>query len=471
MPRVSLTVALAAVASLAALLCAEGSARASGLYVTDRGVRPLGRGGAFVAGADDLGAIWYNPAGIADAGTSILVDASYLDYSTDYTRQSQVVDANNTVRAYQSTPTHGSTPFLPIPTLAGSLVLDKARTLTLAAGIFAPYTAITSYPADAASRYSLVSLNGSALVEGGLWLAYKPIEQIRIGAGFEFLAGSFSSSVAFNANPADRLIAAPEDSKYDAFTQLNVGPIFAPSGSGGVTFVPEKHVRIGISGQLPYSIDAPATIKVRLPNAVEFDNASQVGTDAHVKFTLPAVFRAGIEVRPTDALRIEATFVREFWTTHHDISLAPDNVTLVNVTGFPSPFKVGAISLPREFDNANSYRIGAEYTVKAGAHVLDLRAGFNYDESAIPPAYLSTLTVDMAKYTAALGAGFHVNAHWRIDAVYAHVFMSDTTVSPAEAQVPRINPVKGNPTATEAINGGVYSARADVFGLGVNYRF
>jgi hypothetical protein len=37
--------------------------------------------------------------------------------------------------------------------------------------------------------------------------------------------------------------------------------------------------------------------------------------------------------------------------------------------------------------------------------------------------------------------------------------------------VPRVNPVKGNPTQTEAVNGGMYAARADVLGVGLNYRF
>ncbi|HTJ83123.1 MAG TPA: hypothetical protein VL400_15500, partial [Polyangiaceae bacterium] len=41
--------------ALACALAASSEAHAGGLYVTDRGVRPLGRGGAFVAGADDLG--------------------------------------------------------------------------------------------------------------------------------------------------------------------------------------------------------------------------------------------------------------------------------------------------------------------------------------------------------------------------------------------------------------------------------
>ena len=49
-------------------MLAAAPADAGGLYYADRGVRPLGRAGAFVAGADDPGAITYNPAGMFDAG-------------------------------------------------------------------------------------------------------------------------------------------------------------------------------------------------------------------------------------------------------------------------------------------------------------------------------------------------------------------------------------------------------------------
>jgi long-chain fatty acid transport protein len=58
-----------------------------------------------------------------------------------------------------------------------------------------------------------------------------------------------------------------------------------------------------------------------------------------------------------------------------------------------------------------------------------------------------------------------------LDAVYSHVFASDVTVTPQEAAVPRINPVKGNPTQTASVNGGTYAARADVLGVGMQYLF
>ena len=74
-----------ACALLAAAAAASSAqpADAAGLYFADRGVRPAGRAGAFIAGADDLGAIWYNPAGIVDAQSSVLVDFSWLRFTSD----------------------------------------------------------------------------------------------------------------------------------------------------------------------------------------------------------------------------------------------------------------------------------------------------------------------------------------------------------------------------------------------------
>jgi len=102
---------------------------------------------------------------------------------------------------------------------------------------------------------------------------------------------------------------------------------------------------------------------------------------------------------------------------------------------------------------------------------LDLRAGLAYETSAIPPAYESPLTVDMNKFTVSVGMGIHIGKHWRFDMVYAHVFEADVTVSPSIAAVPPINPVQGNPTPTTPINGGTYTAEADVLGAGLNYAF
>jgi long-chain fatty acid transport protein len=470
--------AVAALAAIATTWIAPNDAHAAGLYFSDRGVRPLGRGGAFVAGADDFNATWYNPAGLADAGSSFLLDSSWLNFSSTFARQTNVPSANGTVYTDTFPTVSGSTKFLPIPTIGGTYALGP---VTLALGAFAPYTAVASYPltlgdgtTPSPSRYSLVSLDGSALVVTGLWAAFKPAKWVRLGLGVEALVGNFDSTVVFSACPPQSLVCAAEDPQYDAFSQLKVGPIFAPSGNAGATFLAGKHVRLALSGQLPFAVDAPATVTVRLPNAPEFDNASQQGTNARVKFNLPGVFRAGIEGRfeaGPGGMRIEATYEREFWSDHQSIDIIPDNITLVGIKGFPSPFAVSPISIPRNFQDSNSFRLGGEYSFTVAGYGLDARMGVNYETSAIPTAYLSPLTVDMNKLFLGFGGSLHIATHWRLDAVYGHVFASTVTVDPATAAVPKVNPVQGNAAPSETVNGGTYTATADIFGVGLNYRF
>ncbi|MDB4946621.1 MAG: rane protein involved in aromatic hydrocarbon degradation [Labilithrix sp.] len=461
---------------------APPEANAGGLFTADRGVRPLGRGGAFVAGADDLGAIWYNPAGIADAGTTLFIDLAWMNFSSEYTRRTNVTDNAGTVRRYDYGRVDGTTPFLPIPTLGGTYNFGSEKQFTLGFGILAPMASIASYPLTvngqpSPSRYSLVSLDGSALVVAGAYFAYKPSPKLRIGAGLQALVGKFASRVVFSASPADRVISSPEDPQYDALAQLDVGPIIAPSGNLGIIYEPEKHVRFGLSGQLPFFINAPATIKVRLPTAAVFDNARQEGEDARVKFKLPPIIRGGVELRTDlgdgDWIRVEAAYEREFWSMHESIDIRTEDVKLYGVTGFPSPFGVAPISLPRHFQDSNSFRLGGEYSTKSifGTNRTELRAGISYETSAIPDEWVSPLTYDANKFMGAVGGSLHAGDHWRLDAVAALVLLGATTVAPEAARVPRVNPVQGNPTATEAINGGDYSARAVILGVGAQYTF
>ena len=477
MKRRSSALIIAAAATLFAT-----RAEAAGLYTADRGVRPLGRGGAWVAGADDPGAIWYNPAGLADAGTTLFADFAWLNFSAEFKRRAQVTDAGGTVRNIDYPEVKGTTPFLPIPTLAGTYNFGRKKEYTAAFGVLAPYTAIASYPLTlngqpSPSRYSLVTLDGSALALVGAYFSYKPIEEFRVGIGLQAMVGKFASRVVFSASPADRLIGAPEDPQYDALSQLEVGPIVAPSGNLGFIAQPIKQLRLGLSAQGPFWINAPATIRVRLPNAAPFDRASQEGEDAQVRFRLPPILRFGVEYRldlaDKDQVRFEVSYVREFWSLHDSIDVRPDNIKLLNVTGFPSPFGVSAISLPRNFKDSNSIRSGIEYATNSifKSNRTDLRAGLSYETSGIPDEWVSPLTYDANKIIGSAGGSLYVGEHWRMDAVFALVLLDGYKLDPAQAQVPRVNPVKGNPTKTESINGGEYSARAIILGVGAQYKF
>jgi long-chain fatty acid transport protein len=468
--------------TLAVLMVAMGmggESWGSGLYFTDRGVRPMGRAGAFVAGADDLGAIWYNPAGLADAGNSILVDASWLQFAVNYTQVLRVVNADNVV-TYPTSPTvHGNAPFLPLPTVAWSYVLDRQKRFTLAGGVLAPYIALASYPSTveysygpgpSPARYTLSGFNGSLVALPGVWIAYKPIEELRFGLGMMALVGWLQTGVTFSACPEDRLLCAPEQPEYDAAAQLRVGPIFAPSLSTGVTWVPSRYVRFGASGQLPMVIDSNATFQVRLPSAAEFDNASMGGDKAHVHIVLPAIVRAGVEFRPVEGLRVETAWVHEFWSEQQTIQAVPEGITIDGVTGLPPKLAVPPIDIPRDFQDSNSYRLGGEYHFVAGGYGFDVRSGVAYETTAIPPSYVSLSSLDFNKVILSFGGSLYVGPHWRFDAVFAHVFAESVSVDPNTAKIATINPLPGN-APPEYVNGGQYRVTSNVVGVGLNYRF
>jgi long-chain fatty acid transport protein len=458
------------------------SAQAGGLYFSDRGVRPLGRGGAFVAGADDGGAITYNPAGLAFAGNQLLVDFSWLSYSSVYQRKAELVQVDpNTgeptgqrfVRTFQ--PVEGTTPILPIPTIvyANSFGVEHAN---FAIGVWAPYSAITSYPErvggePAPQRYSLISLDGSALAIPGVYASYRPSEQLALGAGIEALAGYFQTSVVFSACVPDRFICAPEQPEYDAFSQLRVGPIVAPSAVIGAIAIPDEIVRLGASVHLPFWIRSPATVAVRLPSAAVFDEASQEGQDARVSFDLPWTARVGIELRPIDRLRVEAGFAYEAWSMHDSIRVEPESIVLRDVQAFPPEYAVAPIEIQRGFQDSWSVRLGAELGFELGGYQLAARAGLMHEKSAIPKEFLSATTIDLDKTTVSLGGSLHVGS-WRFDGVVARVLGSPMRVGVDEQRVEAVNPVRANPPPEpHYINAGNYEANATVLGVGLVYQF
>ena len=71
---------------IVALLIGTSGAHAAGMFLVPRGVRPLARSGAYVAGADDVNSLSYNPAGIALGKKSVMIDFGLPMHFTHFTR-------------------------------------------------------------------------------------------------------------------------------------------------------------------------------------------------------------------------------------------------------------------------------------------------------------------------------------------------------------------------------------------------
>lgn len=464
-----------------ALASASSSAHAGGLYFSDRGVRPLGRAGAFVAGADDLGAIAYNPAGIYDAGGQFLIDGSALLFSSSYTRQAIVTqfdpNTGQPIGRFQQTfpEVQGSSPFIPIPTLAISF--QPHPQWVLAFGLWAPYAPIATYPETASDgspapqRYSLINFKGSSLAIVDLSAAFAPSKQFRLGISLQALVGTFDFEGDLTACLPERFVCAYEEPSWDVLTEVKNGPIFAPSGNVGAIYIPDPAWRVGAAFQLPFYVRAPATIETRLPSAALFENATQDGDKASVAFDLPWSLRAGVETRAVKDLRVELAFEFTRWSMFDKIQLTPNGISLDDVATFPPKYYLPPVSLVKNFRDTGSVKLGGEYSFDAAGQRLDVRGGLAYESSAIPHGYLSVQTLDLAKVTASIGASVHVK-DFRFDLLFSHVQGIGESLDPKDAQIAQVYPLAANaPKNPDYVNGGVYSARAEVIGLGLAYTF
>jgi len=463
---------------IAALLLASAapSAHAGGLTLPTLGVRATGRGGAFVAGADDPMALWYNPAGLAamagrEKRRELLFDIVDIEHPVTYSR---IDSGGNAAGTVENDPQK-----LPHPNLVGVWSLDKQWVLGV--GLFTPYASLDGYPEDGPQRYQLVSLHGTTLAYLDAALGWKVSDKLWVGFGVSNLFLAFDSRVVFSSNPSETT-GAPEDPEYDALGELRDSSFFTPSGQAGIQYHASDKLSLGAALRLPYFVHASGTVAVRLPSSGFFGNAHVTGDASDMSLTMPGVFRAGIEARPHKRFRAELGFDWEMWSQQDKITLTPHGVRIEDQPGV-GIYEVGTLDIPRHLKDTFALKLGIE-TQPLPLVPLDVRLGYVFETGAAPDEYLSLISPDSNKHMLTAGLGFRVG-HLRFDAMFAHAFLADRDVSLAGACLPQQNPIRtGDPepacdTSVQElptpgyvyVNAGSYRSSWTVFGIGMSAGF
>lgn len=429
--------------ALVAVAAASSVAWAGGMSLPARGVRTLARGGAFVAGADDADALWQNPAGLAhgagDRKRTLLFDVAYVYQTVDHTRLDPAGAPLQTVRNQQ--------PGQPAPALAASLGIGDR--LVIAGGVAAPYAGTHRYEAAGPQRYASVGLAGTTFVTVAVGLAYRVSDRLRVGATLQDTVSRVEARLVVSG--CLDAACAPEDRAFDAVLDLRQTDVVAPSASIGVQYDAARAVTIGAMAQAPTRIAAPGTLALDLPTAEPFTDATVSGEVAEVSFTLPPVLRAGVELRPRPALRIEAALDVELWSVHDELAIEPLGVRIEG--GAAGPRALGRMAIPRRYRTSFAPSLGVEWH----GPKLMLGAGYAYETAAAPPAYVSVLTVDAAKHLVGVGGGYEADG-WQIGAAVGAAVLDDVDVPVAAARVPQLAPLRDAPPDL-AVNAGWYRSR------------
>ncbi len=434
-------------------------AAAGGMYLPTRGVRPTGRGGAFVAGADDLSATWFNPAGLGHlTSPAALIDVAFVGQSIGYQR---IDSGGNILPAVDN-----QAPGIPVPSLGYARPLGKQA--VLAFGVWAPYAGLARFAEDGPQRYSSVDLSKSLIVTAGVGVGVRLGERFRVGVTVQDHVVALETKIVLSGCPS-QTTCAPEDPDFDSVNRVDQDSFLNPSGSVGIQVDLGKQATVGASLQLPVWVRGHGTLHSRLPASGFFNGASVEGDRADISFDLPAAMRAGLEVRP-GRWRVEVAGTVELWSQHDEMRIEPRDVRIVDVAGVGT-YELGPMVVPRRFANTYAAHLGVEGRPSA-SKPLTVRAGYAFETGAPPDEYLSVLTVDGQKHLLALGVGYVIGS-WTVDVLVGFAKMSDRTVAAGTGQVPQLNPIRD--TSAEPlvvhINDGDYSSSWLMIGSGGSRRF
>lgn len=385
----------ARIGALLALFLALGAGTAHGaaFALFEQGAAAIGRGGAYVAGANDPSALFYNPAALAGIpGTQIYAAPSLIFFDDSYAGEPPYP-------GYGATGETAAEKFL-IPAFYASHELAKG--LTAAAGVSAPFGLQTDWTASPqfAGRF-LSQLARVEQVDGNAALAAEVCPGFRLGAALNVSATKVKLQRAL-ASPLPGLPYSGElgsvylesDRKYDAGLTL------------GAQALAGENLKIGLVFRTAYAADltAPAVFTW---NAIHTGNlhedsliVSQLpkNQDASTTIHFPTLLMGGLEYAVTPRLKVEADVDWSRWSTVDTLVIDfADTPSLQSRT-------------PLLFKNAVAVRAGFEYDLwepaAGSADALKLRGGAYYDQSPQPSSTLNPILSDTDRWGLSAGLGY-----------------------------------------------------------------
>lgn len=456
------------------------SSQAANYYLSPVGLRGLSRAGAFVAGADDISAQWYNPAALTRIkGTHFQLYTvgvkQYIDFDrTDYPGEG--VDETDLINS----PVENESPIFPIPHF-GFVTDFGQENLTVLLGFTSPYATGIEYPEGGPQRYAI---EDSLVVHtfAGPSIAYKALPWLSIGAGtsWNYLSIAQTKQIALKMSPGvcDGETENPScDVQFEAKAQdtstftWNASVLIEPeSQKWAFAFMMQPKIDFSAKGSLNANF-----VGTFFHDTGLIISDSSNDDDISIDMTLPTIYRAGFLVRPKENLEIELSGVYEGWSILPSLTLSDVNMQ-IEMNDFLGSTEINDdIIIPTNFSNTYSVRLGWELDI---SEKWTVRNGYLYEKTGIAEDYLSVGVFDRNKFGYGLGGTWNPTASWSLDAGFYQSFMGEVTLensatkqTAAEVDISDFENVSTTITDGRTINDGVYSSSALLFGLGMTHHF
>lgn len=463
---------------LAAILAMPRPVEAQGFSVNEHGSCTMGRGGTGVATpCQDGSAIVYNPAGLVMAkGKGVAsAGATLITPTGDFTNAATGI---STELMSETTPVPSA--------FFGYGLSDK---LGVGLGVFAPYGLAIDWPTSFEGRF----LGYHSSIKG-IYVqptaAYQVNKWLQLGAGLDITSASvglsqrvdLSTQVAPGAPPLPNGDAATFGSLGIAtgtdFADVQLeGSAMSVGYSLGIIINPIKRVSIGaryLSKQTVDVSDATATINqvatnlylapgnaLGLPAGTPIDalvapefqaGGPLVNQSGATTVPFPAQLTFGVTLQATDKLKLLGDVGIQYWNA---FAYLPLNFEILP-----------ADTIVESYANTTSWRAGAEYMVSTKTTV---RAGFIAHNAAAPDQTVTPNLPEAPRTELTAGVGSHLTDRWSFDFAYQYIDQADRQGRTGNGCVGGTVTPCAPPTA--ALNDGLYTFKANLFGLTLTYSF
>jgi len=517
----------AAVTTAALALLAGGEARASnGLDSPGAGVLQMSRGGAWLARADNPLSAYYNPAAMAFNPSGVHLGAQLLFRSQCFDRLdasgNRPTPGGNISTAPPDPVCADISPF-PNPQLAATFRIHKqwavgfAFVTPHAAGsakwpTFIEYANSAGFvdPRPAPTRYMLLdskTLGAFPTVS----VAFRPIEELSIGAGFSWGFATYSFS-----NMAEAISAArcpdlgapcpsngnlqPDEYTFDIRANISGADAFIPGFVVSALYAPLEFLDVAAWYRFSDAIRSSFDLETLAPYYTDQGNAenpaaetTSVENAGHFKIAVPMEARLGIRYHHPrnggegqDWLTKHGDWARDGWAQDlFDVELdltwahnsAVDRIEII----MNEPYQINGTgtgqvpidaSQPRQWKDVLGVRLGGEYVPVPD--LLAIRAGGFFESRGVNADYVN-IDFQLSERTGvALGAGVRLGPV-DINLGYQHTFFF-TIDNGGQGSVKGLSGDGSSeldpPNRTrQAINGGKATSRLDEVGLGGTFHW
>ena len=487
---------------------------AAAYYFTDIGVRSFSRGGAFVAGNDDLTALFYNPAALTRLKRpQIMLNVAGVQQFVSFQREQMegagplIRDPDDSDWGEATDVTFGSienqAPAYIIPHFGFSSRFGTENT-TFAFGFYPPYAPDLAYDKDGPQRYSLID---TMVIQTALGpsVAHKFNDWLSIGAGVAWgvllAEQQLKISVPFHNNQVGlpevdpetgELVVSIGDPTPNEDPANDVGFDFSASDWNGWSWnaailiePPHGDWALGLMVQPPVHFHTVGTMKADFTSHVLHTEGvsgdqiilSKTVVDDEVKLdvTMPLIVKGGFAFRPSERSEVELAGVWQQWSSIQNLTITGLDLQVdlngehkVPAANMEDVIITDDVVLPAGYRDAWSVRLGGQQQV---SDPFLLRAGVFYEISAIPGSTQAVSLIDGDKIGYGLGGGYQATDNWTVDFGLSQSFLRPTEVTDSEVKQISVDAMTGDFLEGTTIGNGTYKSSTLIFGGGVTYEF